>query len=147
MSETMTKDATMSEVLRSVVDRCGYAVLGMEEIDALAVGQPLVMIFLAGNHARQVQSDDVAAVLPELDKALAGHAKVVVASHENERALQRRYHFTSFPTLIFLRDGGYLGAIEGIRDWSDYLVEIPEILGREPHDPPPYRLPAGCGTN
>ena len=48
--------------------------------------------------------------------------------------------------LVFLQYGEYLGAIEGIRDWSDYLTEIPEILAREPAAPPPFQLPEGCNT-
>jgi hydrogenase-1 operon protein HyaE len=47
---------------------------------------------------------------------------------------------------VFLREGAYLGAMEGVRDWADYLVELPEILCREPEAPPPFRMPAGCAT-
>ena len=137
-----------SDVLNAVITRRGYSVLSMEALDAAAAEEPLMMLFLAGDHWRLAESDDVAAILPELDQALGGHARIVVATRDDERALQRRYRFTAFPALVFLRDGQYLGVIEGMKDWSDYLVDIPDILGREPSDPPAYQLPAGCsGTH
>lgn len=138
--------APMSAVLQSVVERRGYRVLGQEALADYAAAQPLTMVFIAGDYWRLAESDDVAAVLPELERELAGHVPVVIAARADERALQRQWRFRSYPALVFLRDGEYLGCIEGIRDWSDYLVEIPEILGREPSDPPPFRLPEGCAT-
>lgn len=151
MTPVTTKTAEdaveMSDVLASVVARRGYRVLGADALDAACADAPLAMIFLAGDWWRLAESDDVAAVLPELERALGGHAEIFVAARADERALQRRWRFTAFPALIFLREGGYLGAIEGIRDWADYLVEIPAILEREPSDPPAFKLPAGCGPN
>jgi len=146
MTTATTQRDEMSDVLRNVIDRRGYPVMGLEELDAATADEPLVMLFLAGDYWRLGESDDVAAVLPELDRALDGHARVIVAARADERALQRRYRFKAYPALVFLRAGQYLGSIEGIRDWSDYLVEIPEILDREPSDPPPFAMPAGCNS-
>lgn len=146
MTTTIETRPDISEVLQSVIARRGYPVLDLGSLDNATADAPLAMVFLAGDWWRLGESDDVAAVLPELEKALAGHCAIMVAARADERALQRRWHFKSYPTLVFLRDGQYLGAIEGIRDWSDYLVEIPEILGREPAAPPPFQLPSGCGS-
>jgi hydrogenase-1 operon protein HyaF len=85
-------------------------------------------------------------IVPELDKALGHNVAVLVASREAERAMQRRFHFASFPALVFLREGAYLGAMEGIRDWQDYVAELPEMLTRQPASPPPFRMPQGCAT-
>lgn len=136
----------ISDVLLSVIERRGYSVLSIDALDEACAAAPLAMVYLAGDWWRLSESDDVAAVLPELERALDGHAQIFVAARTDERALQRRWHFKSLPALVFLRDGQYLGAIAGIRDWSDYLVEIPEILAREPAAPPPFQMPSGCGT-
>ncbi|WP_226632566.1 hydrogenase-1 expression HyaE [Novosphingobium profundi] len=143
----MTPVLDFSPLLEGICQRHGYPIVGEADLDAALEGAALALLFFCGDHRRLAESNDVAVVLPELDKALAGHARVLVCAREDERALQRRFRFTAFPTLVFLREGRYLGAIEGIRDWSDYLVEIPEILGREPSDPPAYKLPAGCGES
>lgn len=145
---TLTTDnrPDISDVLQSVITRRDYPVLTIDALDAATAQEPLAMVFLAGDWWRLGESDDVAAILPELEKALGGHARIFIAARADERALQRRWHFKAFPALIFLRDGGYLGAIEGVRDWSDYLVEIPAILDREPAAPPPFQMPSGCGA-
>lgn len=143
----MTPVLDFSPLLGSILARHGYPVVGAAELDAKVAEAPLAMIFFSGDHRRLAESNDVAVVLPELDKALEGHARVLVCAREDERELQRRFRFTAFPALVFLRAGRYLGAIEAIRDWSDYLVEIPAILEREPSDPPAFKLPAGCGES
>ncbi|ASG22363.1 hydrogenase-1 expression HyaE [Nitrospirillum viridazoti] len=136
-----------SPLLRSVMARCNYRVVGEAELADICAGQPLAMLFLSGDHWRVAESDDVAAILPELDGAMGGHVVPLIAARADERALQRRFRFARYPALVFLRLGDYLGAIEGIRDWADYMREIPEILEREPSVPPAFRLPAGCGTD
>lgn len=135
-----------SPLLQQMMARHGYPEVDAEGVDAAAGKLPLAMVLLAGDWWRLAESDDLAVVVPELERALDGHVKVLVAARSAERALQRRFRFGAFPALVFLQAGGYLGAIEGIRDWADYLVEIPEILGRDPQDPPPFRMPAGCAT-
>ncbi|MDK4805623.1 MAG: hydrogenase-1 expression HyaE [Novosphingobium aromaticivorans] len=135
-----------SPLLASLIARHGYALVDAETLDAVAGVHPLSMVLLAGDWWRLAESDDLAVIVPELDKALDGQVAVLVATREAERALQRRFRFTSFPALVFLREGAYLGAMEGVRDWADYLVELPEILCREPEAPPPFRMPAGCAT-
>lgn len=145
MMPTIPEKTDYSPLLQNVAATHGYDIVSAEYLDDFAAAEPLVMLFVAGDHWRLAESNDVAAVLPQLDNALGGHARVLVAERADERALQRRYRFASFPALIFLRCGEYLGAIEGIRDWSDYLVEIPAILESEPTPPPPFQMPAGCG--
>ena len=133
-----------SPLLASLIARHGYAQVDEASLEAAAQEHPLAMLLLAGDWWRLAESDDLAVVVPELEKALGGHVGVLVAARAAERAFQRRFHFASFPALVFLSNGDYLGAIEGIRDWADYMAEIPEILARTPQSPPPFRLPAGC---
>lgn len=135
-----------SPLLASIIARHAYAVVGEEDFDAIATSHPLSMLLVAGDWWRLAECDDLAVVVPELDKALGGHVGVLVAARDAERAMQRRFRFASFPALIFLREGQYLGAMEGIRDWSEYMNELPDMLGREPSDPPPFRMPSGCAT-
>lgn len=134
-----------SPLLKSIIDREGYRVLRHDEIDAATEALPFAMLFVAGDAERLTESDDVAVVMPELEKALGGVVTPLIADRTSERDIQRRYRFNAFPVLIFLRHGEYLGAIQRIKDWADYLREIPEILAREPSDPPPFKLPDGCG--
>jgi hypothetical protein len=36
---------------------------------------------------------------------------------------------------VFLRDGGYLGCITGIQNWSDYLRDIEALMTAEVRQP------------
>ena len=40
-----------------------------------------------------------------------------------------------------LRDGQYLGAIDGIRDWDVYIGELDRLLAAAPSRPPTVGIP------
>lgn len=135
-----------SPLLQSIIDREGYRVVGHDELDAVTAQLPFAMLFVAGDALRVAESNDVAVVVPELDKAFGGAVTPLVVRRDSEREIQRRYRFNAFPVLIFLRYGDYLGVIPRIQDWTDYMRDIPDILSREPSDPPAFRFPDGCGA-
>ena len=135
-----------SPLLTSIINREGLKVVDEVSLEERAGQTVLSMVFFPGDANRLSESNDVAVILPELVKAFDGNVTAFVVAREAERELQRRYRFNSFPSLVFLRDGDYLGTIQGVRDWADYLMEISEILTREPSDPPPFKFPGGCGV-
>ncbi len=135
-----------SPLLQSIIDREDYRIVTIDELDEAASAARFAMLFVAGDADRIAESDDVAVVLPELECAFGGAVTPLIAARDSERLIQQRYRFNAFPVLIFLRDGAYLGAIQRIQDWADYLREIPEILSREPSEPPRFEFPEGCGA-
>ncbi len=135
-----------SPLLQSIIDREGLETVTHEDFEAQVVDRGYVALFFAGDAARLAESDDVAVVLPELYRAFQRAFTPLVVMSESERELQKRYRFNSFPSLVFLRDGEYLGVIQGVLDWTDYLDEIADILLRDPSDPPPFKFPEGCGA-
>ncbi|VVM24085.1 hypothetical protein BSPWISOXPB_5964 [uncultured Gammaproteobacteria bacterium] len=42
--------------------------------------------------------------------------------------IQRNYGFTTWPSLVFFKDGGYLGTISKVQDWDDYIHEIQKLM-------------------
>jgi len=136
---------SFSPLLQSIVDRHGFRVVDADTLDEAAGALPHSVLLFAGDADRMSESNDVAVILPELQKAFGGAFTPLVVARDSERALQRRFRFNAYPTLVFLRRGAYLGAIQGVRDWIDYLQEIRAILTAEPSDPPPFRSPEGCG--
>lgn len=135
-----------SPLLQSIIERENYRVVTDDDLDAAAEPNLFTMLFVAGDAERIAESNDVAVVVPELDKAFEGAVTVLIADRDSERDIQRRYRFNAFPALIFLRHGEYLGCIQRVQDWTDYLREIPDILAREPSNPPPFKFPDGCGA-
>ena len=135
-----------SSLLSSIIERHAYPVLAEADIAAFAAQHGHCVPFFAGDADRLMESNDVAVILPELVKASGGGLTAAVVARESERALQRKYRFSAFPALVFLRRGVYLGAISRVRDWVDYVQEISEILAREPSEPPPFKLPGSNGA-
>jgi hydrogenase-1 operon protein HyaE len=135
-----------SPLLQSIIDREGYEIVSHETLASAAQAHEFSMVFFPGDAERLAESNDVAVVLPELGKALMGNVATLIVERGSERELQRRYLFNAFPAIVFLRRGDYLGVLQGILDWGDYLEQIPDILGREPSDPPPFKFPDGCGV-
>lgn len=134
-----------SPLTQMLIDTHGYALVDENSVDDFLAANDHSVLFFPGDAERLVESDDVAVILPELMRAFdLTIAAGVVARGEAERALQRRYRFNAFPTLVFLRGDGYLGAISRIQDWQDYVRDIRDMLSGEPTDPPPYSFPEGC---
>lgn len=128
-------------LIQRLFDEYRYPEVTLEGHDAF-VGQPGVsVLFFAGDPKRYRDTTDVAVVLPELVKAFAGHLRPGVVAGGSELELQKRYGFTAWPTLVFLRDGNYLGAISGIQNWAEYLQEIGELQVAEPRRPPAFKVP------
>ncbi len=133
-------------LIQSLIDRHGWPVVTPETLDAFLARDGEVALFFSGDAGRLEESGDVAVVLPEILKVFGGRLAAGVVERAFERELQRRYRFSAFPALVFLRGGDYLGAIARMKDWDVYLSEIAEILSREPSEPPPFKLPNGSAA-
>jgi hydrogenase-1 operon protein HyaE len=118
-----------SPLLNAILERHAYRRVDEATLDAVAGAHPIAMLLVSGDWWRLAECDDLAVIVPELDKALDGQVAVLVAEREAERALQRRFRFASFPALVFLREGAYLGAMEGAR--------LGRLSGRTPRNPGP----------
>jgi hydrogenase-1 operon protein HyaE len=130
-----------SPLTETLLNRHGYPLVSEADLDAFGRTARFGVLFFQGDWQRLGESGDVAVILPELMKAFDGTFRAAVVERASERKLQGRYRFPAFPALVLLRDGEYLGAISRVLDWNDYLLEIAEILQREPSVPPPFRLP------
>jgi len=97
---------------------------------------------------------DLAVIVPELASALPGRFRVGVLLAAAARDLQPRYGVRRWPAIVVLRDGAYVGAIEGLRNWDEYLSELVRLLDAEPSRAPTIGVAvktagthaAGCGT-
>jgi hydrogenase-1 operon protein HyaE len=118
----------------------GYPVLNQENIDTYLEDREQVVLFFAEDPKHFPESDDVAMILPELVKAFSGRLEAALVDPKAEHALQRRYGFGTWPALVFLRRGEYLGAITRVQNWDDYLREIERLLDAEPVKAPGFKV-------
>ena len=119
----------------------GYAVPGLETFDGFAARAGDTLLFFADDPERIKETLDLAVILPEIALAFPGRFAVVVLLPEVANAVARRYGVRRWPALVLLRDGQYVGAIEGLRDWDEYRFQIMRLLEIEPSAPPQLPVP------
>ncbi|HML30810.1 MAG TPA: hydrogenase [Hyphomicrobium sp.] len=120
----------MSKVLKRLTEELGYPVLDEGTLEGFISESGDRVLFLTGDPATNLETDDVAAILPELVQAFQHRFKAAVIDRSIEQPLRERYDVWPVPSLIFLCDGEMTGAIPKVRDWPDYLAEIKSILER-----------------
>lgn len=87
-------------------------------------------LLIPGDPRRNLESADAAVILPELRVAFQHAFDCALVDDAIEAALREETRALKTPALLFYREGRFLGAIEKVRDWSDYLDRITHILQR-----------------
>lgn len=93
--------------------------LGREGVHAL---------FLTGDPLRNLETADVAVILPELARAFEGRFDCAVVAEAMEASVKEGSGVFKTPSIIFYRDGDCLGGISKVRDWDDYKARVSRFL-------------------
>lgn len=96
-----------------------------------------VLLLFTEDPVRFRETLDLAVIVPEIAKTFRGRFAVGVLLPEAAREIQPRYGFRRWPAFVMLKDGHYVGAVEGLRNWDEYIAEVARLL-----DAPPTRPPA-----
>ena len=123
-------------LLQRLVDQHGAQIVAPDALDAWAARPGEHVLFFNGDPVRFPEVLDVAVVLPELSAALGSRFNVGIVPRAHEDAIARRYGVQRWPSLVFLRAGGYVGAVAGMKDWTDYVAEVRAVLERPVSRPP-----------
>ena len=126
----------MHPLLTRLVAATGAAVLDADSFDAWTMRPGMAMLVFAEAPERQKETLDVAVIVPELHALHGGGFRVALLLPEAARALAPRYGFARWPALVMLRDGRYLGAVEGVRDWAVYVDQLERLLAAPALRPP-----------
>ena len=133
--------AALHPLLTRLVQETAAAVLGPDTFDAWAAQPGAAMVVFAEDPDRYKETLDMAVIVPELHAARAGKFRVALLPPDASRALAPRYGFARWPAFVMLRDGRYVGAVDGIRDWDVYVAELDRLLAAEPTRPPTVGIP------
>ena len=71
--------------------------------------------------SRYKETLDLAVIVPEIARAFPGRFAVGVLLPEAAREFQPRYGFRRWPAFVLLQDGEYVGAVDGLRNWDEYV--------------------------
>jgi hydrogenase-1 operon protein HyaE len=99
------------------------------------------LLFFTENPLQFPESNDVAVVLPLLMETFGDRFQVAVVERDSEHELHGRFPFDTWPALVMLRGGDYLGAICRMQDWDVYLSEIEALLNTQVSTAPRFKIP------
>ena len=90
------------------------------------------VVFVPGDATRNLETADVAVILPELKMAFQGRFDCAVAGDSIEAALREGTGILKTPSLIFYHNGSLAAGIPKVRDWDEYMTRITQILSLPP---------------
>ena len=128
-------------LLARLVAQTGATVLDPETFDAWADQPGAAMLVFIDDPYRHKETLDLAVIVPELHAARAQQFRVALLLPAAARTLAPRYGFVRWPAFVMLRDGRYLGTVDGIRDWDVYVGELDRLLAAAPTRPPTIGIP------
>lgn len=138
MSETIEFSAIraeeMKESFNKLLDRLrsgsNITLLDEGSLEAFVMAGGDGMVLFTQEPDQQPETWDVAVILPEVLKLTGDRLRAAIISPDLARKEKARYGITRWPSLVFVRDGGYVGVIDGMRNWDEYTHEIAEMLNK-----------------
>lgn len=116
--------------------RCGYPELAVDDFAERTRFKGRTLLLFLEDPVRYKETLDLAVILPEIVAAYPGRLSVGVLLPEVARAVHPRYAFRRWPALVMLKDGDYVGAIDGLRNWDEYVTEVARLLDAPATRPP-----------
>jgi hydrogenase-1 operon protein HyaE len=86
-------------------------------------------LFIPGDPVRNLETADAAVILPELRMVFQHVFDCAVVDDAVEATLRETHRALKTPGFLFFQQSRFLGAVEKIRDWDDYMMRITHILG------------------
>ncbi len=123
-------------LLARLVKLTDASVLGVDTFDAWVRQPGMAMVVFAEDPERYKETLDLAVIVPELHATGGKRFRVGLLPPAASRAMAPRFGFARWPAFVMLRDGQYLGAVDGVRDWGVYTDELQRLLVAEPSRPP-----------
>ncbi|MGC2166945.1 MAG: hydrogenase [Gallionella sp.] len=149
MSETVEFAAIRAEEMKAGFNKLlarlrtqsKIVLLDEEGLEAFVMAGGNGMVLFTQEPDQQPETWDVAVILPEVLKLTGDRLRAAIISPELARREKLRFGITRWPALVFVRDGGYVGVIEGMRNWDEYTQEIAAMLNKPTSRAPSVGIP------
>lgn len=127
--DTAPRSAQMHPLVGRLISELSYPLLANASDLAEFTHRPGAhCLFVPGDAARNLETPDAAVILPELRQAFQHAFDCAVVGDAIEAGLREATRALKTPAFLFYREGQFLGAIEKIRDWDDYIARTSHIL-------------------
>lgn len=116
-------------LIERLTSELGWPLLSTEDEVLAWIARPGThVLFVPGDWQRNLETADVAVILPELARAFQGRFDCAVVAGAIETEVKDSSGIYKTPSLIFYRAGACLGGIPKVRDWDDYMARIARFL-------------------
>jgi len=134
-------------LVAQMFSRHGCVEVGADTIESFLAQPGHALLVFTEDPVRFKETLDLAVIVPQLQRAFPGRFAVGVLLPAAARQVQPRYGFSRWPSLVMVKDGQYVGAIDGLRNWDEYLDGLNALLEAAPTRPPTVGIPVrGAGT-
>ena len=120
--------AALHPLLAQLFTKHGFTAVAAESLNAFLSSPGHALLVFTEDPLRVKETLDLAVIVPELAHAFPGRFRVGVLLPESARQAQARY-------------GGYVGAVDGLRNWDEYLETVAQLLEAPPARPPTIGIP------
>lgn len=153
MTTTALRPPVASEpvLVTRLIEQFGATRLDDSTFEDGVAAPGLTVLFFTEDPQRIRETLDLAVILPEIAQAMPQRLRIGVLPPPLAVAKAPIYGVRRWPALVFLRDGGWLGNIEGLLDWADYVSTVQALLSAPVRPLPPKVIPvaaagaASCG--
>lgn len=129
-------DARTFPLVAQLFSTHGHAEVDAGNFDTFTRRPGHTLLLFLEDPIRVKETLDLAVIAPEIARAFPGRFTVGALLPDAARELQPRFGFRRWPALVLLRDGEYVGAVDGLRDWDEYLGEVARLLAAPVSRPP-----------
>ncbi len=129
VTEQMARiDPETHPIFKRLFGEAGFAKVDESTIEAFLDIHGLKMAVFADDPNERKTTLDIGVIAPEIKKAFAGaFSQCVCADFTQARSLAARWGLRSMPAVAVFRDGDFLGAVQGLKPWDEYIALITEI--------------------
>lgn len=108
----------------------GFRVLG-ESASTILAEPGVKMVFFVDDPNRQRETLDMVVIASEIKDLFSGiEIGCFITDVRKARALAASFGIRKLPSIGFWSNEEFLGSIDGLQNWDDYMAKIPEVLTR-----------------
>jgi hydrogenase-1 operon protein HyaE len=128
-------------LIAQLFSKHGCTEVNAGNFDAFTRRAGRTLLLFTEDPVRIKETLDLAVIVPEIARAFPDCFGIGVLLPEAAREMQPRYGFRRWPALVVLRDGEYVGAVDGLRNWDEYLTEVARLLAAPATRAPTIGIP------
>ena len=125
-------DAMTYPLIAQLFTRHGFTEVRSANFESFAARPGRTLLLFLEDPFRYKESLDLAVIVPEIARAFAPRLAVGVLLPDAAREQCARYGFRRWPAFVILADGKYVGAVDGLRNWDEYMTEVGRLMDAAP---------------